>query len=116
MSYRDLDVWQLAMEVVVETYQLTRACPAEEKFGLAAQLRRATISIPSNIAEGHSRLGVGELRRFVSIARGSVAEVETQLAVAVAIGLISADETAALAPQLDNLSKMLFSLYRRLTR
>ena len=114
-SYRDLAVWQLAMDIVIGVYRVTRPFPAEERFGLVAQLRRAAVAIPSNIAEGHSRLGVGEFRRFVSIARGSVAEVETQLAVAVALSLVVTDEIASLASQLDRLSKMLFSLYRSLT-
>src|SRR6476619_4110031 len=100
-SYRDLDVWQLAMENVIEIYRVTRAFPAEERFGLVAQLRRAAVSIPSNIAEGHNRLGSGEFRRFVSIARGAVAEVETQIAVAVALGFIGAGEIASLSSQLD---------------
>lgn len=114
-SYRDLDVWQFAMDIVIEIYRVTRAFPAEEKFGLIAQLRRAAVAIPSNIAEGRSRLGAAEFRHFVSIARGSVAEVETQLTVAVALDYIGADEITALSAQLDELSKMLFSLYRRLT-
>jgi four helix bundle protein len=114
-SYRDLDSWQLAMEIVVEAYRISRAFPPTEKFGLTAQVRRAAVSIPSNIAEGHHRLGPGEYRRFVSIARGSVAEVETQLAVAVALGFINSEQTAAPLSQLDRLSKMLFGLYRRLT-
>jgi len=114
-SYRDLDVWQLAMDIVIEIYRVTRAFPPEEKFGLIAQLRRAAVAIPSNIADGHSRLGAGEFRRFVSIARGSAAEVETQLAVAVALEFIRADEITSLSLQLDRLSKMLFGLYRNLT-
>jgi four helix bundle protein len=114
-SYRDLDIWQLAMEIVVGIYRVTRAFPAEEKFGVVAQLRRAAVAIPSIIAEGHSRLGAGEFRRFVSIARGSGAEVETQLAVAVALEFIRADEITSLLSQLDRLSKMSFSLYRSLT-
>jgi four helix bundle protein len=114
-SYRDLDIWQLAMEIVVGIYRVTRAFPAEEKFGVVAQLRRAAVAIPSNIAEGHSRLGAGEFRRFVSIARGSGAEVETQLAAAVALEFIRADEITSLLSQLDRLSKMSFSLYRSLT-
>ena len=113
-SYRDLDVWQLAMDIVVGIYRVTRAFPAEEKFGLVAQLRRAVVAIPSNIAEGHSRLGAGEFRRFVSIARGSAAEVETQIAVAVALELSSADETTSLSSKLDRLSKMLFGRCRSL--
>ena len=113
-SYRDLDAWQLAMDIVIDVYRLTRALPAEERFGLSAQLRRAAVAIPSNIAEGHSRIGGGEFRRFVSIARGSGAEVETQIAVAVALGLIVRVEITALSSKLDRLSKMLFSLYRSL--
>jgi len=85
------------MEIVIEIYRVTRALPAEEKFGLTAQLRRAAISIPSNIAEGHDRLGAGEYRRFVSIARGSVAEAETQLAVSVALGFIAANGVVSIS-------------------
>ena len=103
------------MAIVIEIYRVTRAFPPEEKFGLVAQLRRAAVAIPSNIAEGHSRLGAGEFRRFVSIARGSAAEVETQLAVAVALKFIRADEITSLSLRLDRLSKMLFGLYRNLT-
>src|SRR5512132_4187660 len=113
-SYRDLDVWQFAMNIVIEIYRVTRAFPAEEKFGLIAQLRRAAVAIPSNIAEGRNRLGSAEFRRFVSIARGSVAEGDTQLAVAVALGFVGADEIESLSLRPDELSKMLFGLYRRL--
>ena len=113
-SYRDLDVWQLAMDIVIQIYRVTRAFPNEERFGLIAQVRRAAVAIPSNIAEGRNRLGAAEFRRFVSIARGSVAEVETQLTVAVALGFVGAGEIASLCARLDELSKMLFGLYRRL--
>ncbi len=113
-SYRDLDAWQLAMEIVVEVYRATRVFPAEEKFGLIAQVRRAAVSIPSNIAEGRGRLGAGEFRRFVSIARGSAAEVETQIAIAVALDFTDAADITPLSAKLDRLSKMLFGLYRSL--
>lgn len=103
------------MDIVVEIYRVTRAFPPEERFGLTAQLRRAGVAIPSNIAEGHNRFGAGDFRRFVSIARGSVAEVETQLAVAVAIGFVGPGGVESLSAELDRLSKMLFGLYRRLT-
>ena len=102
------------MAIVVEVYRVTRAFPAEERFGRIAQLRRAAVAIPSNIAEGRNRLGAGEFRRVVSIARGSVAEVETQLAVAVALGFVGAGEVESLSSRLDELSKMLFGLYRSL--
>jgi four helix bundle protein len=113
-SYRDLDVWQLAMETVVAAYRVTRAFPADERFGLTAQIRRAVVSIPANIAEGRSRLGPGEFRHGVSMARGSVAEVETDLAIAVALEFIEARVLTELTTQLDRLSKMLFGLYRKL--
>jgi four helix bundle protein len=113
-SYRDLDAWQLGMEIVVDIYRATSVFPAEEKYGLVAQLRRAAVSIPSNIAEGRGRLGVGDFRRFVSIARGSVAEVDTQIAVAVVLGFTDAKDIAPLSAKLDRNSKMLFSLYRSL--
>ena len=103
------------MQIVVSTYQITRTFPGEEKFGLVAQLRRAAVSIPSDIAEGHSRLGAAEFRRFVSIARGSVAEVETQLAVSVALGFVRGDAIMSLSLDLKRLSKMLFGLYRSLS-
>src|SRR5262245_44363545 len=113
-SYRDLDVWQLAMDIVVATYRVSQRFPPEERFGLTAQVRRAAVSIPSNIAEGHYRLGSGEFRHGVSMARGSVAEVETQLAVGVALDFTERDETLDLSSQLDRLSKMLFGIYRNL--
>lgn len=113
-EYRDLDAWRLAMDIVVSIYRITRAFPAAEKFGLVTQLRRAAVSIPSNIAEGHSRLGAAEFRRFVSIARGSVAEVETQITLSVALGFVAADETTSLSLELNRLSRMLFGLYRSL--
>ena len=102
------------MEIVVEIYRLTKALPAEEKFGLIAQLRRAAVAIPSNISEGRNRLGPAEFRRFVSIARGSVGEVETQLAISVALGFVGADRIASLSSELTRLSKMLFNLHRSL--
>ena len=103
------------METVVSIYRITRAFPAEEKFGLIAQLRRAAVSIPSNIAEGHSRIGAAEFRRFVSIARGSAAEVDTQIAIAITLDFVAADEITSVSSQLKRLSKMLFGLYRSLS-
>jgi four helix bundle protein len=115
-SYRELAVWQLAMETVVTACRVTRAFPADERFGLTAQLRRAAVSIPANIAEGRSRLGPGEFRHGVSVARGSVAEVETDLAIAIALEFVDARDVVELTAQLDRLSKMLFGLHRSLER
>src|SRR5512147_2101506 len=104
------------MDTVVATYRVSRAFPADERFGLTAQVRRAAVSIAANIAEGRNRLGPREFRHGVSVARGSVGEVETDLAVAVALAVMHAADVVDLNSQLDRLSKMLFGLYRRLDR
>ena len=81
-GYRDLLVWGRAMDLVVETYRLTEAFPREEKYGLVQQLRRAAVSVPSNIAEGHGRDHLGDYLHHLSIANGSLMEVETQVLIA----------------------------------
>ena len=113
-SYRDLDAWQLAMEIVVAANRVTRAFPGDERFGLTAQLRRAAVSIPANIAEGRGRLGPGEFRHGVSVARGSVAEGEADGDIGLALEFVDARDVVELTAQLDRLSKMLFGLHRRL--
>jgi four helix bundle protein len=80
-SYRDLDAWRLGMDLVEAVYHVTKQFPAEERFGLSAQLRRSAVGIPSNVSEGH-QLGTRSYRRFVAIALGCVAECETQLELA----------------------------------
>jgi four helix bundle protein len=81
-SFRDLIVWQRAIELTFAIYALTKTFPREEMFGLTSQLRRSAVSIPSNIAEGQSRATTGEFKQFLAIARGSNAEVQTQLVIA----------------------------------
>ena len=81
-KYQNLEVWQLAMELVEVIYKMTSQFPADEKFGLTSQMRRASVSIPSNIAEGHGRNSDKEFFRFLNIARGSLYELETQLEIA----------------------------------
>ena len=78
-SYRDLEVWKKSMRLAKRIYQITQRFPSEERFGLTNQLRRAAVSVPSNLAEGHARFGPGEFSRFLSITMGSVAELETQI-------------------------------------
>jgi four helix bundle protein len=78
-GHRDLLVWQLAMELVEDVYSLTRSFPKEELFGLSSQMRRAAVSVPSNIAEGYGRNSKNELRQFLGQARGSICELQTQL-------------------------------------
>jgi four helix bundle protein len=81
-SFRDLQVWQRAMQLTVAVYRLTRDFPREEIYGLTSQIRRAAVSVPSNIAEGQGRLNPAEFRQFLGIARGSICEVQTQLEIA----------------------------------
>ena len=84
-SFRDLQVWQRAIQMSVAIYRLTQGFPREELYGLSSQIRRAAVSVPSNIAEGHGRLGTGEYRQFLGIARGSNFELQTQLEIARAL-------------------------------
>lgn len=93
-TYRDLEVWQTSMELVEETYRISQAFPDEEKFGLTSQLRRAAVSIPANIAEGYGRMHRGDYLRHLSIAKGSLAEVETLLTLAVRLSVM--DREAAM--------------------
>lgn len=81
-NYKDLLAWQKAMDLVESVYNLTKQFPTEERYGLTSQLRRAVVSVPSNIAEGQGRHSDNEFRRFLSIAHGSLREVETQLLIA----------------------------------
>jgi four helix bundle protein len=86
-SFRDLVVWQRAMQLTVAIYRLTQEFPREEIYGLTSQIRRSAVSIPSNIAEGHGRLNKGEYRQFLGVARASNFELQTQLEIARAIGM-----------------------------
>lgn len=113
-SYRDLDAWREAMELVVAVYGLIRKLPMEERFGLAQQLRRAAVSIPSNIAEGHARGATRDFTRFISIARGSMAEVETQLELAVRLRLLEPEAVAPIANKCDKLGRILRGLRKSL--
>jgi four helix bundle protein len=84
-SFRDLLVWQKAMQLTVAIYRLTQGFPREEIYGLTSQIRRAAVSVPSNIAEGQGRLNSAEFRQFLGVARGSICEVQTQLEIARAL-------------------------------
>jgi four helix bundle protein len=84
-SFRDLLVWQRAMQMTIGIYRLTEEFPRQEIYGLTSQIRRSAVSVPSNIAEGHGRLNSGEYRQFLGIARGSNFELQTQLEIARAL-------------------------------
>ena len=108
-SFRDLIVWQRAMEFTATVYQIVKRFPRDERFAVVSQLRRSAVSVPSNIAEGHARQG-REFLSFLSIARGSLAEAETQLLIAVQAGYIASDEiepALALAAEIRRMASAL---------
>ena len=109
-GFRDLVVWQKSMQLAVEIYELTKEFPREEIYGLTSQMRRSAVSIPSNIAEGQGRVNPAEFRQFVSIARGSNCELQTQLELALALKFGN-PATLDLAQQLsEEVRKMLYGL------
>jgi len=107
-SHKDLDVWQKAMAFVVNIYQLTSEFPQAEKYGLASQIQRAAVSVPSNIAEGAARKGSKEFVQFLYVALGSLAEVETQVEIAHKLGY--AKNMDDLDNDLTNIRRMLLGL------
>jgi len=113
-DYRELIVWQRAIELTVCIYKLTRTFPKEELYGLISQMRRASVSVASNIAEGRGRITQGEFRQFLGLAQGSTYELQTQLLVARKLGMGS-DESLNEAESLsDEVSKMLGSFIQTL--
>lgn len=112
-SYRDLQVWQRVMDIAVGTYDLAKACPRDELFGLTSQSRRAAASIAANIAEGYGRASKLSYLNFLKIARGSLKELETHLILAERVGLTTTGATGALLRQTDELGRMLHGLITR---
>ncbi len=110
-SYRDLLVWQRAIELVTDIYRCTATFPADELYGLRSQLRRAAVSIPSNIAEGQGRCSRGEFRQFLGVARGSLLEVETQIHIAHRLALLSTEKQDDLLSSTGELLRMLNGLW-----
>ena len=115
-SYQDLTVWQKAMEMVERCYQLTRAFPSQEMYGMISQIRRAAVSIPANIAEGWGREGTQEFVQFLRIAQGSVKELETLLLLSLRVQLVKAPEINPILEMLSEVSRMLHSLIGSLRR
>ena len=109
-SYRDLEVWKLSIDLVKQVYQVTQNFPVSEKFGLINQIRRAAVSIPSNIAEGQGRNSTKEFKRFLAISLGSLAELETQLIIAKEIEYLTQYGLDALLSPLDRIRKMIKGL------
>ncbi|MBK9216126.1 MAG: four helix bundle protein [Chloracidobacterium sp.] len=113
-SYRDLVVWQRAMDLVEACYKIVLEFPPDERYGLSSQLKRAVVSIPANIAEGHGRDGLGEYIHFLGVAQGSLRESETHLLLAGRLGFISKETLDDALRLSEEISRMLGSLMRSL--
>jgi four helix bundle protein len=113
-DYKDLLVWQKGIALAKDIYQFTRTFPAEEKFGLISQMRRAAVSIPSNIAEGHARNTRGEYMQSLSYAEGSLAELDTQIRISMELGFCLPERSTKLLVHVLELQKMLKSLRAKL--
>ncbi|MBD1399542.1 four helix bundle protein [Pelovirga terrestris] len=110
-GHEKLEAWKLSMRLVKAIYDMTAHFPIEERFGLSQQMRRAAISIPSNIAEGAARYGSKEYAHFISIARGSLAELDTQVKIAVMLGFLPSENSVGELS--DRVGRLLTGLHRK---
>ena len=113
-NYQELKIWNKSMDLVVQVYALTKSLPEEERFGLISQLKRCSISIPSNITEGAGRNSEKDFIRFLSIANGSTTELETQLILTNRLGFFGINEIEKLLNLCSEIKKMNFALQRSL--
>jgi four helix bundle protein len=113
-TYRDLLVWQKAMDLVVTSYESAKRLPGHELYGLIAQIQRAAVSIPANIAEGHGRRHRGDYLHHLSIARGSLLELETHFLIAVRLKYLQANDVQLILKSTDELGRMISGLILKL--
>lgn len=113
-TYRDLDIWKSGIQLVKDIYMLTENFPKQEIYGLVSQMRRAGVSIPSNVAEGFRRYHNKEYKQFLYVSLGSCAELETQATIARELAYISEDKEAAILERLDHISRMIVNLIKKL--
>lgn len=113
-NYKELIVWQKSVDLVTEIYKATAVFPKEELYGLTSQIRRSAISIPSNIAEGHSRRSTNDYLQFLKIARGSSAELETQLIISKNLNYLNPENFQILIEKTSEISKMLNAVITKL--
>jgi four helix bundle protein len=112
--YKELKIWQKGMRLAKSVYQLTATFPADERFGLTAQMRRAAVSVPSNIAEGQARSGTKEFLQFLSHASGSLGELETQILLSADLGYCDASNLVMISNEIGELQKMVAAIRRKL--
>ncbi|HPQ39535.1 MAG TPA: four helix bundle protein [bacterium] len=115
-DFRDLIVWQRSMDLVVLVHKATCRFPNTELYGLTAQIKRAVISVPSNIAEGHGRIGKAEYKRFLSIAHGSIMEVLTQTLIAQRLGYWDDDTAGNVITSIEDVSRLIRNLIGKLSK
>ena len=115
-NYRDLQVWQKAMDFVVAIYEASAKLPTQERYGLTSQLRRAAVSVPANIAEGSARQGSNELKHHLSIAQGSLGELDTLVRLGARLGYLNDETSNTLLQQCAELGRMATGLRTSLTR
>lgn len=115
-GFRDLEVWNLAMNLAQQSYELTKSFPKDELFGMVSQIRRSAVSVPANIAEGYGRYATRDYLRFLSVAQGSLAELETHLELAVRVGLVAIGPSKDLLATASRVGQMLIALRRSLKR
>ena len=113
-SYRDLEVWQQAMDLAVECYKVTQRFPKTEMFGIVSQIRRSASSVPANIAEGHGREGRAHFVQFLRVAQGSLKELETHLLLSARVGFLQEKESGPILRRCADVGKMLRGLIRAL--
>jgi four helix bundle protein len=113
-AHYNLDAWRLSRQLVGAVYRLTQAFPKEELFGLTSQMRRAAVSVPSNIAEGSARTGAREFAQFLNVARGSLSELETQLILASDLGYMSLENP--IFDTVDRVSKLITGLHKTISK
>lgn len=112
--YGDLKVWQRAHQVVLRVYELSATFPVDERFGLVSQMRRATVSVAANVAEGSRRAGAGDFTRHLDIAHGSAGEADYLLLLACDLGYATPEQVAPLRHELDEIGAMLHALRRKI--
>lgn len=115
-TYRDLQAWQKAMDLVTEIYRLSRRLPPEEQFGLVSQMRRAAVSVPANIAEGYGRIHRRDYAHHLSIARGSLTETETHLLIAIRLEYLARDQAIEVWRLAQEVGRLLNGLIRALNK
>jgi four helix bundle protein len=113
-TYRDLDIWTVGIEIVKDIYKLTENFPKQEMYGLVSQMRRAAVSIPSNVAEGFRRYHNKEYKQFLYTSLGSCAELETQITITQELKYIQKNEESILLEKLDHLCRMITNLSKKL--